>query len=68
MKQLKSAVLIIIIQPIPSLDSNVEVQSVHVNWPGGLLIQTGPVHDPIWYSEAEKSVVKCGMAVFHKCL
>ena len=57
-----------IIQPIPLLGGNVELQSIHVNWPGGFSSQTWPVHNPIGYSEAEKSAVKYGMAVFCKCL
>ena len=65
-KQLKSAVSIMVIQPIPS-NSNVEVRNVHVNWPGGLSSHKWPAHDPIGYQAAEASVAKYGMAVFHRC-
>ena len=64
-KQLQSAVSIIITQPMPET-GEVEVCSVHVNWPGGLSTQTWPVHNPMGYENAEKSAVLYGNAIFHE--
>jgi hypothetical protein len=38
--------------------------SVHVNWPGGLAGATWPLHDPVGYTEAEKSMCAYGRANF----
>jgi len=38
--------------------------SVHVNWPGGLAGATWPLHDPVGYTEAEKSMCAYSRANF----
>src|SRR5215471_5423967 len=43
---------------------NNRIVSVHVNWPGGLKESTWPAHDPVGYSEAEKSMCAYGRANF----
>ncbi|KIM74212.1 hypothetical protein PILCRDRAFT_14653 [Piloderma croceum F 1598] len=62
--QMQAAVSICIIGPIGERNGEVEVRSVHVNWPGGLAAATWPAHDPTGYAEAEKSMCAYGRANF----
>jgi len=61
---MQAAVSICIIGPIGDRNGEVEVRSVHVNWPGGVTGATWPAHDPNGYSEAEKSMSVYGRANF----
>ncbi|KIM86360.1 hypothetical protein PILCRDRAFT_86556 [Piloderma croceum F 1598] len=59
---MQAAVLICIIGPVGS--GEVEVRSVHVNWPGGPMGATWPLHNPTGYTEVEKSMCSYGRANF----
>lgn len=65
---MQAAVSICIIGPIGDRNGEVEVRSVHVNWPGGLAGATWPLHDPDGYSEAERSMSAYGRANFSKLM
>jgi hypothetical protein len=66
--QMQAAVSICIIGPIGERNGEVEVRSVHVNWPGGVAGATWPLHDPAGYTEAEKSMCNYGRANFSQSL
>lgn len=63
---LHAVAMIHIITPIPERGGDIEVRSVHANWPGGIKGSSWPTADPVTYAEAEKAMISFGNRSFRK--
>ncbi|KIM87300.1 hypothetical protein PILCRDRAFT_3800 [Piloderma croceum F 1598] len=65
---MQAAVSICIIGPIADRNGEIEVRSIHSNWPGGISASTWPNFDPAGYELAEQSMCAYGRANFSELL